>query len=267
MDASPLAPPRWYAISLRPSDEHQALRELAARSGGGLIALSPWSIRTRDDPATLAALDAALEAPVVVATSPAVARALAELRGAGGGAAPSLPRPGQSWYAVGAGTAEALQAIGVAPVRWPARMDSEGLLALPGLQAFAPGTTLGLLTAPGGRGLIAPALGERGARVLRADLYERVPTALAPSEIARLQALDAPAVLALSSAEALQRVLEALPPQARARLLQARVRAASARLAELAREAGFAQVEQAAGPAAAQLLAGLERAFAGSGPA
>jgi len=102
-------------------------------------------------------------------------------------------------FAVGAGTAAALRRAGIADVSTPARMDSEGLLALPGLQELD-GTTLGLVTAPGGRGEITPALQQRGARVLRADVYERVAIAPSPRALAALRALDAPAWLALSSA-------------------------------------------------------------------
>ena len=58
-------------------------------------------------------------------------------------------------------------------------MDSEGLLELPALQELA-GIDVGLVTAPEGRGLLAPALRERGAELLRADVYVREPIALSP---------------------------------------------------------------------------------------
>lgn len=248
MSRAPRQPPRWYVISLRPSGEHAPLRRLAAQYGGGLIALSPWRLRTRDDADTRAALDRALAATRALATSPAAARALRELR-------PDWrASPTQRWYAVGAGTAAALAAAGIAQVRWPRRMDSEGLLDLPELQDLR-GEDFALLSAPGGRGLIEQALRARGARVIRADVYERVAQAPSRAQAQRLCALEAPALLALSSGEALQRLLAQLPDAAGAALRRARVSAASPRLAELARGLGFADVAVADGPLPEQLLA------------
>lgn len=222
-----------------------------------MIELSPWSVRTQNDSASRRALSEALAAPHVLVTSPAAARALRDLQ-------PSLTaRAGQRWYAVGAGTAAALREIGIGQVRWPQRMDSEGLLALAELQHFDD-EAFGLLTAAGGRGVLAPALQARGARVLRADIYVREPGALSRFEIARLLRADGPLWLPLSSGEALQRVLAQLPDEAGTRLRQAHVSAASTRLADLARSLGFGEVELAAGPRAQDLLAGCA-ALAGDG--
>ena len=248
---APVEAHEWYVISLRPRGGHAGLRRAAARRGGGLIALSPWVLRDRDDAASREALRHALQAPRVVVTSPAAVRAAARLQ-------PLRARPGQAWFAVGAGSAAALRRAGVHAVAAPARMDSEGLLGLPGLQDLQ-GSTLGLLTAPGGRGTLVPALQARGARVLRADVYERVPVPPSPRAIAALQALGAPAVLALSSGEALLRVLASLPADAAMALRATRVVAASERLAALARAQGFGgEIRIARGPRPAELLAAIE---------
>jgi len=262
MSREPLTPPRWYVISLRPSDDNEAIRCIAAQYGSALIELSPWTIRSENTAVARAALASALQSAHVLVTSPNAARALRDLCAADARAAvPSLPRPpqreGQAWYAVGSGTAQALAESGIAGVRWPERMDSEGLLALPGLQRFDAGEAVGLLTAPGGRGVIAPTLAARGAQVRRADIYRREPARLDRFMVARLSQARAPLLLALSSGEALQRVLAQLPPQAAARLREAKVSAASERLAQSAREAGFADVGVAAGPGARELLAPL----------
>lgn len=212
-----------------------------------MFALSPWRIVQRDDDATRAALHAALNADLVVFTSPPAVAAAHVLQ-------PLVARDDQAWLAVGAGTARALARAGAANVQAPLRMDSEGLLALPALREVA-GRSVGLVTAPGGRGVIADALRGAGARVHRADVYMRVPTPPSPTRIAQLMALPGPWVLPLSSGEALQRTLDALPAEASARLRQARVLAASDRLADLAREAGFANVVRAADARPASLLA------------
>lgn len=240
-------PPGWYVISLRPRGGHAGLRQAAARADAGLVALSPWRLALPADAATRHALGAALAADRVVFTSPVAVRAAAQLQ-------PLRVRPGQVWCAVGAGTAAALRRAGVRDAQVPARMDSEGVLALPALQAVD-GVEVGLVTAPGGRDLIAPALTGRGARIRRADVYRRDAVAPAPAAVAALCRIDAPTALALSSGEALRLVLATLPPEALAKLRQAQVLAASARLAALARECGFGDVVQARGPRPGQLVA------------
>jgi len=224
-----------YFISLRPVGGHDALRRAAAAHGARVIALSPWRLAYRDDAGTRAALRAALSASKVVFTSPAAVRAACALR-------TLRARRDQAWFAVGSGTAAALARAGVTDVVAPMRMDSEGLLALPGLRDVR-GAQVGLVTAPGGRERIATVLRRRGAQVLRADVYARIAVAPSPRAVARLHALDGPLLLALSSGEALVHVLAALPADLAAMLKKrARVIAASARLATLARERGFRDI-------------------------
>ncbi|WP_243700027.1 uroporphyrinogen-III synthase [Lysobacter sp. N42] len=138
-------------------------------------------------------------------------------------------------------------------------MDSEGLLALPMLAQVA-GVDIGLVTAPGGRGVIAPALQARGARVHRADVYAREPVRPSPRALATILALESRLAVAVSSAEALQRVMEAVDAPVRARLVGARVLAASRRVEATARTLGFDDVVVAAGPRPAQLVAALDDA-------
>lgn len=212
-----------------------------------MIALSPWKLQLHDDSATRADLRAALTAPHVVFSSPAAVRAARALQS-------FSPGPGQQWYAVGAGTAAALRRAGVGEVQVPARMDSEGLLALPALQDVN-GCDVGLVTAPGGRNEFAPAMQARGARVLRADVYAREPVPLPVRGLQQLREIDAPLVLALSSGEALQHVLAALPADLAPKLRDARVAAASQRLRALASALGFAEIVVAGGPRPKELLA------------
>ncbi|HZH43515.1 MAG TPA: uroporphyrinogen-III synthase, partial [Lysobacter sp.] len=227
-------------ISLRPQGEHAPLRRAAARAGAGVIALSPWRLLACADAATVRALDAALDCERVLFTSPAAVRAAARLR-------PLRARAEQAWCAVGTGTAAALRRAGIARVQVPERMDSEGLLALPALSDVH-GCTVGLVTAPGGRNLLAPALRAAGAEVQRADVYRREPVAPSARALARLDALDAPAVLAVSSGEALRTLLAALPAARADRLRALPVAVASARLEALASALGFAEVRRARGP-------------------
>lgn len=247
------SPPAWTLVSLRPSGGHDGMRRAAARQGGRLLALSPWSLQPCAEAPALQALDAALDCAAVLFTSPAAVRAAARLR-------PLRPRPGQHWLAVGAGGADALRRAGVVSVQAPRRMDSEGVLALPALAAPA---SVGLVTAPGGRGVIAPTLAGRGARVVRADVYRRQPLPPPPRALAALRALQGPACVAVSSGEAVERVLDTWPADVAAILRRCSVAAASARLAALCRERGFAHAASADSPRPAALAALARQMVAG----
>lgn len=243
-----VSPPGCYVISLRPAGGHGGVRAAAARRGWPVIALSPLRIAPRDDPDTRRALRAALACDVVVFTSPNAVRAAAAL-------ARFRPMRSQAWCAVGSATAAALRRAGVAQVASPKRMDSEGLLALPAL-ARGDGRSAGLVTAPGGRGLLAPALAGRGFVVTRADVYTRTPAPLRADALARLRAATAtPWCVPLTSGEAFSAAVTALPPELRARLLASRVIVASARLAALARAAGCGDVRFAGAPTPTALVA------------
>ncbi|NDK38941.1 uroporphyrinogen-III synthase [Pseudoxanthomonas gei] len=246
-------PPGWYVISLRPQGGHAALRRAATARGGGLIALSPWRLVFRDDAATAAALRAALSAPRLIFTSPAAVQAAHALQ-------PLTAGPGQDWIAVGSGTAAALRKAGIQAVVAPARMDSEGLLSLPALGDVA-GQQVGLVTAPEGREFLSPALRQRGAAVLRANVYARVPVALSGPALRRIRALETPAALALSSGGALQQLCTQAPADVLERLRGLPVIAASARLQQLAHASGFAEVELAEGPLPAQMIAAAAHRF------
>lgn len=229
------------------------MRRAAAKQGARLLALSPWRLRDRDDPPTRAALATALGAPRVVFTSPAAVAAASRMERL-------QPADGACWLGVGAGTAAALARFGIEALA-PRRMDSEGLLAMEPLQHIS-GLAVGLVTAPGGRGELLPALQRRGAQVLRADVYERIELAPSPRAVAALRALRGPAWLALGSGAALDVLLGALPADAAAALRRASVVAASGRLAQLAAARGFARVVVASSAMPADLLAAAAAAHA-----
>jgi len=154
-----------------------------------------------------------------------------------------------------------LRRAGAGAVEAPARMDSEGLLALPVLRDVH-ALDVGLVTAPGGRGVIATTLAERGARVRRAHVYERVAIAPSPRAVAALRALHAPAWLLASSGEALEHVVATLPGDALARLRGVGGVAASERLAGLARDLGLQVAAVAANARPAAMLAACVEAGA-----
>ena len=245
--------PGWYVISLRPQGGHESLRRAAAAQGAGLIALSPWRIQPRTDEAARQALRTALAASRVIFTSPAAVKAAA-------GLLPWRRTAAQGWFAVGSGTARALGRVGIEDVVSPSRMDSEGLLALPALQKVS-GLTIGLITAPGGRDALSRTLIQRGAHVLRADVYAREPVRLSAKSLHKLLALQVPAVVLISSQGALRQVLETAPANAANVLRALPAVAASARLQVMARQEGFAEPFLSEGPLPAQLIAAASRRF------
>ncbi len=82
-------------------------------------------------------------------------------------------RPQLTWIAVGAATAAALAQRGIVALM-PALESSEGVLALPQLEAMA-GRRVVIFAGRGGRSLMAEELRHRGARVEHAQLYQREP--------------------------------------------------------------------------------------------
>lgn len=234
----------WYLLSLRPAGAHAGMRAAVRRAGGRLLALSPWRIEPERGAQARHALQAALAAPATLFTSPAAASAAHALD-------PAFAARLRLAIAVGEGTARVLRRHGVREVAVPARMDSEGVLALPQL---APGRgAVGLVTAPGGRGMIPQDLQARGIPTLRADIYRRVPIALSAQALRRLRQVVDRSALALSSGEALQQLLAQLPAELLGSLRRQPVVAASERLAGFAQANGFVAVQRAAGPMPAQL--------------
>lgn len=236
----------WHLISLRPQGQHDTLRSAASRAGARTVALSPWRLALRNDPITRECLTEAAQCDRLVFTSPAAAEATVRML------SPGTLRAG-TVVAVGEGTARVLRRHGVIDVQAPARMDSEGLLALPCMQSLQ-GLRVALVTAPGGRGMIAAQVRERGAELQRVDVYERIPLPVSAASIARLQALPEPAVLAVSSGEALEIVLPQLPPALLQRWQRTPVVVVSARLATLAHALGFQHISTASGPLPAQMV-------------
>lgn len=237
----------WYVISLRPLGQHGALRRRASALGARTFALS--SLRLQALPAG-DALAEALRCPRVVFTSPAAVRFAQAQR-------PLRARAGQDFFAPGAGTAAALARAGIERVRHPLRgASAEALLDDPRLQSLA-GARVGLVTAPGGRDLLAASLRERGAQLAVAMVYRREAIAPPPARLRALAALPARSALMVSSAEALQALWQVLDEDARRRLCRRPCVASSERLAARARALGFAAPLRAVDARPEHLLAAL----------
>lgn len=237
----------WYVISLRPLREHGGVRRSAASFGARAFAVSTSRLEPTDAGASLAQ---ALACPRVVVTSPAAARFAHQQH-------PLRARRGQAWFAPGAGTAAALARCGIGGITFPAsRATSEALLEQPGLRDVA-GTRVGLLTAPGGRDVLADGLRRHGATLVVAHVYRRQPTPPSPARLRALAGLPAASALLCSSGEALSVFWQTLDADGRDRLRGRPCVASSARLAARLAELGFATIVLAEDARPASLLHAL----------
>ena len=233
----------WYAISLRPQGQHRRLRDAVSRAGGRLLSLSPLRIVALDDADARSRLRDALNAPRCIFTSPNAVACAARLQ----------PLQVSGAIAVGAGTADALRRHGVPEAVAPKRMDSEGVLDLVELRDVA-GQRIGLAGGEGGRGLIERTLRERGAEVIRANVYRRDVTEFTPAQLQRFDALPPASALFVTSAEALAATLDQLDGERRTKLLALPAIVASERLREACALAGFNRITVAASARPADLV-------------
>lgn len=153
--------------------------------------------------------------------------------------------------AVGRATAQALAVRGVVCLRAAEDSeDSEGVLALPALQAVR-GARIALYAAPGGRTHLQEALSARGAEVRTLWVYRRYPLRARPRAVQRLRCAAERAVLSASSVSLLEG-LDLLLVERGLTTLRARpLIVASSRIAAVARDLGWRDVRIAKGASAA----------------
>jgi len=163
-------------------------------------------------------------------------------------AAPHLPRPLRpALGGVGDGTARALRAHGLDPTVLPTTSaDSEGLLALPALQAVR-GRRILIIRGAGGRPLLGDGLRARGAEVHYAEVYRR---ALPEVDVAPLIAgwRQEVRVVVATSREVLDNLVTLLGAAGRPLLEETPLVVVNERMAAHARTLGIRRVIVAAGP-------------------
>jgi uroporphyrinogen-III synthase len=147
-------------------------------------------------------------------------------------------------FAPGSGTAEELQLRGVDNVEIPTTtFDSEGLLALPALQANAvKGKRIAIFRGNDGRELLREELAKRGAVVDAITAYHRrAPNALPTGLIEILRSKKINAISAMSS-DAVTNLLQVLQKHGQTNVLTLSLYASHERIAETAKNAGFRDV-------------------------
>lgn len=179
-----------------------------------------------------AALKNALHCRHIIVTSPAAAR-FASLSPA------FFINENAHWFTPGQGTANALHKLGIRQITFPENAsDSENLLALPALQNLQ-NQSVGLITAPGGRGLIEPTLVKRGIKVHMANVYQRKTIALDAEKIQALRDLKLPFAVLCSSNEVFQSLWKQSDASLREKLKLGLWIVSSARLQDLLLESGI----------------------------
>lgn len=243
---NPSSPPlrRVQVFTLRPHDAGtRALLSALRLDGAQAYNLAPLRLVAIPPEAFARQADPLAGASHWLFTSPAAVRMAASLAARAGldlfapGAALAQAGAAGRVFAPGPGSAEALQRLGITAQVPVGRYDSEGILALPALSGPLQGHVV-IVGAPGGRGLLAPALRERGARVTLFHVYARQPRPLPARHLARLAAAPQ-AVLVASSGAMLAALVAQLRGRRREVIPRAGLVVASTRLQAQARELGF----------------------------
>lgn len=234
-----------HVLITRPVGQGRALARQVRTWGGQPVLLPGLSLHVA--PAAGAAeLQAALEDDLIIFTSPAAVRFAARL----------APLRGRARVAaVGAGTARMLARHGITTVIVPDTMqNSEGLLAHAAMEDMHE-CTVGVIGAPGGRGVLQRVLRERGARVREVHVYQRAPARLGRRHREALRGLRDNDYILLSSAQTLTCLHAALQGDDWQRVLATHAVVSSERIGMAARRAGFERVSVAASALDAALLA------------
>lgn len=225
----------------RPAHQSAALVQAIEAAGGHAYAFPALAIEAVPVADLSAALAQLRAADRVIFISPnAVQFGMAAIRSAGG-----LPAAAEV-YAVGPGTARALQAHGVNGVVIPPGQDTEALLALPQLQQLA-GRRAVIVRGVGGRALLAGTLAARGAQVHFLECYRRLrPQADAAPLLACWQAGGIDAVT-VASAETLHNLAAMLGEAGASLLRHTPLFAPHEKIADAARQFGVAHAVATAG--------------------
>ena len=149
--------------------------------------------------------------------------------------------PQAATAAIGRATARAVEAAGIRVDAVPTTgADSEGLLALPAFAAPA-GRRIVIFKGVGGRDALRAELARRGAAVVVAEVYRRVPAVPAAGSLEKLASVCAmdSAVVAVTSVELLESLLRLAPESRAPRLVEATLLVPGERVAAAARRHGW----------------------------
>ncbi len=228
----------WTVLSLRPRGQHAVAHCASELRGAKFLACSSIELEAIENDESL---KNALACDHIIVTSPAAARFA--------GLSPGFTVPQKShWFALGAGTAAVLKKMGVSKISTPeSGSHSESLMAMAALQNLQ-GQTIGLITAPGGRGLIEPTLIDRGALVQLAFMYQRKMIPIAAEEIEAIANLHKPFAVLCSSHEVFKSFWQQLNAELKEKMMTGLWIVSSSRLQVLLQQAGVLNSTVSASP-------------------
>lgn len=219
----------WTVLSLRPYGQHAVAHSASKVRGAKFVPCSSMKLEAikNDDE-----LKISLACNKIIVTSPSAARFA--------GSSPLFSVSEKShWFALGEGTASVLRKMGVSNISMPGDgSHSENLLVMPTLQELHK-QHVGLITAPGGRGLIEPELVKRGAQVHVTHTYQRKVIPVAAKRLQTIGNLRKPFAVLCSSHEVFRSLWQQISPELREKLRQGFWVLSSARLQDLLREDGI----------------------------
>ncbi|MEO6172563.1 MAG: uroporphyrinogen-III synthase [Arenimonas sp.] len=238
----------WSVLSLRPQGQHAVAHCASELRGANFFACSSMKLEAVENDEELKKV---LSCHHIIVTSPAAARFA--------GQSPVFFIPQNShWFALGDGSASVLKKVGVENITRPEHgSNSESLLALPTLQNVQ-GKNIGLITAPGGRGLIETILLERGANVFVANMYQRKSLAISADEIKNLRELHSPFAVLCSSYEIFQSLWQQIDAELKQSLGRGLWIVSSLRLQDLLQQAGILHISVSTSAQPEAMLAHLQ---------
>lgn len=238
----------WTVLSLRPHGQHAVAHGASQLRGAKFLACSSMALEAIENDA---AFINALSCNHIIVTSPAAARFAVQN---------SKFKVDQKshWFALGEGTASVLKKNGVNTVSIPDNgSHSENLLAMAALENIA-GQRVGLITAPGGRGLIETTLMKRGAEIHVANMYQRIAIAMPAEQLQPLQQLQLPFAVLCTSHEIFQSFWQQIDAMLKKKLASGLWIVSSVRLRELLSQAGISRLSISPSPQPEAMLAHLE---------
>lgn len=238
----------WTVLSLRPLGQHAVAHCASELRGAKFLACSSMQLEAIENDN---ALKDVLACDYIIVTSPAAVRFA-------GQSTVFKTAPKSRWFALGEGSASALKKIGVSNIAIPdGGSHSENLLAMPELQNVQ-GRHIGLITAPGGRGLIEASLLERDAIIQVANMYRRSQLQITETELDSLQDLKPPFAVLCSSQEVFLSFWHQIDTVLQKKLAKGLWVVSSIRLRTILHDAGMSEITISPSPNPDAMLAHLE---------
>ena len=164
------------------------------------------------------------------------------------------------YLAVGASTASALSNLGI-PVIFPQQeFTSEALLALPNLRHVVEKNIV-IFSGEGGRQLLSQVLAQRGAKVIRCELYRREPDISGKAAIQNFLDTRLDPAIMVHSVELLRCLQNIVDPEYQQKLKDSLIVVPGKRVAEAASKAGFLKACQADSAVPQDMVSALQECY------